>query len=71
MKQRTIVFYKDYFEKFFIRIFCFFDQGQIVVIANGFQKKSQKTSKKEIEIALKIKKEYDNGKNKYNNTRSV
>jgi len=94
MKHRTIIFYKDYFEKFFVkqrqkvrdkiiwtfdlienlprvpelylkhienaeglyeirvqmgsdiyRIFCFFDQGQLVVIANGFQKKSQKTPK--------------------------
>jgi phage-related protein len=30
------------------RIFCFFDQGQIVVITTGFQKKSQKTPNKEI-----------------------
>ena len=44
------------------RIFCFFDQGQLVVLANGFQKKSQKTPKKEIEIALKIKEEYENEK---------
>jgi phage-related protein len=110
-KYRTIIFYKDYFEKFFVRqrqkvrdkiiwtfdlieniqrvpelylkhiekteglyeirvqmgsdiyrIFCFFDQGQLVVIANGFQKKSQKTPKQEIEIALKIKGEYENEK---------
>jgi phage-related protein len=44
------------------RIFCFFDQGQLVVLANGFQKKSQKTPKKEIEMALKIKAEYENEK---------
>jgi phage-related protein len=111
MKHRTIIFYKDYFEKFFVRqrqkvrdkivwtfdlienlprvpelylkhienteglyeirvqmgsdiyrIFCFFDQGQLVVIANGFQKKSQKTPKQEIELALKIKGEYENEK---------
>ena len=111
MKHRTIIFYKDYFEKFFVkqrqkvrdkiiwtfdlienlprvpelylkhienteglyeirvqrgsdiyRIFCFFDQGQLVVIANGFQKKSQKTPKQEIEMALKIKGEYENEK---------
>lgn len=42
------------------RIFCFFDQGQLVVLANGFQKKTQKTPKKEIEMALKIKAEYEN-----------
>ena len=108
-KYRTIIFYKDYFEEFFVkqrdkvkdkiiwtfdliedlpripetylkhientnglyeirvqqandifRIFCFFDQGQLVVLANGFQKKSQKTPKQEIEKALKIKEEYEN-----------
>lgn len=41
------------------RIFCFFDKGQLVVLANGFQKKTQKTPKKEIEIAIKIKAEYE------------
>jgi phage-related protein len=110
-KHRKIVFYKDYFQKFFTkqnkkvkakiiwtfdlleelqrvpdtylkhientdglyeirvqlgsdiyRIFCFFDQGQLVVLANGFQKKSQKTPKKEIEMALKIKAEYESEK---------
>lgn len=44
------------------RIFCFFDEGQIVVVANSFQKKTQKTPKKEIETALKIKKEYEDSK---------
>ena len=110
-KQRTIIFYKNYFEEFFakqrdkvkdkivwtfdlvedlekvpetylkhienteglfeirvqqgsdiFRIFCFFDKGQLVVLANGFQKKSQKTPKKEIDKALKIKKEYESEK---------
>jgi phage-related protein len=110
-KQRTIIFYKNYFDDFFIeqkqkvkdkiiwtfdlieelqrvpetylkhmentdglfeirvqqasdifRIFCFFDQGQLVVLANGFQKKTQKTPKKEIEKALKIKEEYESEK---------
>jgi phage-related protein len=41
------------------RIFCFFDEGKLVVLANGFQKKTQKTPKLEIERALKIKKEYE------------
>ena len=41
------------------RIFCFFDKGKLIVLANGFQKKEQKTPKKEIEKALKIKKEYE------------
>ncbi|HBR12013.1 MAG TPA: addiction module toxin RelE [Chryseobacterium sp.] len=44
------------------RIFCFFDEGQIVVVADSFQKKTQKTPKKEIETALKIKKEYEDSK---------
>jgi phage-related protein len=110
-KYRTIIFYKDYFQDFFIkqrpkakdkiiwtleiiedlqrvpetylkhlegtdglfevrvqsgsdifRIFCFFDQGKLVVLANGFQKKTQKTPKQEIEKALKIKGEYENEK---------
>ncbi|OFY49951.1 MAG: addiction module toxin RelE [Bacteroidetes bacterium GWF2_41_31] len=43
-------------------IFCFFDQGQLVILANGFQKKTQKIPKKEIEMALKIKTEYENKK---------
>jgi len=108
-KYRTIIFYKDYFQEFFLkqrdkvkdkiiwtfdliedlqrvpetylkhienteglfeiriqsgsdifRIFCFFDKGQLVVLANGFQKKTQKTPKQEIEMALKIKEEYEN-----------
>ncbi|MEQ9376985.1 MAG: type II toxin-antitoxin system RelE/ParE family toxin [Imperialibacter sp.] len=91
-KVRKVVFYKDYFEFFFLkqsdkvqkkiiwtinlieeikgipetylkrikgtdglyevrvqtgsniyRIFCFFDNGQLVVLMNGFQKKTQKT----------------------------
>jgi phage-related protein len=106
-KYRTIIFYRDYFEKFFVkqtdkvkekiiwtfelieeidrvpesylkhieptaglyeirvkfgrnifRIFCFFDKGKLVVLANGFQKKTKKTPKQEIEIALRIKEEY-------------
>ena len=40
------------------RIFCFFDEGKLVVLANGFQKKTQKTPRKEIEKAMKIKDEY-------------
>lgn len=40
------------------RIFWFFDEGKLVVLANGFQKKTQKTPKQEIAKALKIMKEY-------------
>ncbi|MDY3317723.1 type II toxin-antitoxin system RelE/ParE family toxin [Riemerella anatipestifer] len=42
------------------RIFAFFDKGNLVVLGNGFQKKSQKTPKDEIEKAIKIKVEYEN-----------
>ena len=41
------------------RIFCFFDEGKVVVLANGFQKKTQKTPKTEIVKANKIKREYE------------
>ena len=44
------------------RIFCFFDKGQLVVLANAYQKKSQKTLKKEIKKAIKIKNEYEKEK---------
>ena len=40
------------------RIFCCFDQGNLVVLFNGFQKKSQKTPPGEIEKALRLKDEY-------------
>ena len=40
------------------RVFFIFDNGQIVVLFNGFQKKTQKTPQKEIEKALRIKEEY-------------
>ncbi|MGF7140253.1 type II toxin-antitoxin system RelE/ParE family toxin [Roseimarinus sediminis] len=108
-KYRTAIFYKDYFEKFFLkqsekvkakiiwtiqlieeleripesylkhieftdglyeirvrlsrdifRIFCFFDQGKLLILSNGFQKKTQRTPKNEIEKALKIMEEYKN-----------
>jgi phage-related protein len=44
------------------RIFCFFDEGKLIIVANGFQKKDQKTPKKEIERALRIKNDYENEK---------
>jgi len=40
------------------RIFCCFDQGQLVVLFNGFQKKTEITPKIEIERAMRIKREY-------------
>ena len=41
-----------------------FDKGKIVVLGNGFQKKSRKTPKQEIERASKIMEEYRNEKQK-------
>jgi phage-related protein len=46
------------------RIFSCFDDGNLVVLFNGFQKKSQKTPRKEIDKAMRIKKEYFELKNK-------
>jgi len=40
------------------RVFFIFDEGNIVVLFNGFQKKTQKTPQNEIDKALKIKEEY-------------
>jgi phage-related protein len=113
-RHRSIIFYKDYFEEFFVkqrakvrekilwtlrvieeveripetylkhienteglfeirvqqagdifRIFCFFDQGQLVVLVSGFQKKTQKIPQREIQKALKIKYEYENEKEEH------
>ena len=40
------------------RVFFIFDDGNIVILFNGFQKKTKKTPPSEIEKALKIKEEY-------------
>jgi phage-related protein len=40
------------------RVFFIFDEGRIVVLFNGFQKKTQKTPSSEIEKAIKIKEAY-------------
>ena len=48
------------------RVFFIFDEGNIVVLFNGFQKKTQKTPQNEIDKALKIKEEYYADKRPYN-----
>ena len=48
------------------RIFCCFDEGSLVVLFNGFQKKTQKTPPNEIERAERLMKEYFESK-KVNN----
>ena len=47
------------------RVFCFFDGGRLVILLNGFQKKTQKTPQGEIEKALKLMKEYYESKGKH------
>lgn len=46
------------------RVFSCFDKGKLIILLNGFQKKTQKTPKNEIELAEKLKKEYFDGKDK-------
>ena len=46
------------------RVLCFFDRDKLVILLNGFQKKSQKTPRKEIEKALKLRNEYYKDKSK-------
>jgi phage-related protein len=40
------------------RVFCFFDDDKLVILLNGFQKKTQKTPKSEIEKAILLMNEY-------------
>ena len=40
------------------RVFCCFDKGKLVILLNGFQKKTQKTPPNEIQLAEKLMKEY-------------
>lgn len=46
------------FESNIYRILCFFDKGNLVVLINSFQKKTQKTPIREIELAKQLKKQY-------------
>lgn len=45
------------------RVFCFFDEGRLVILLNGFTKKTEKTPRKEIQKAEKLMKEYYTEKN--------
>jgi phage-related protein len=42
------------------RVFSFFDKGNLIILVNGFQKKTQKTPQKELELAEHLKKQYYN-----------
>lgn len=46
------------------RVFCFFDKGRLVILLNGFQKRTQKTPKSEIDLAIRLKDEYFKEKRK-------
>ncbi len=48
------------------RVFCFFDNDKLVILLNGFQKKTQKTPKNEIDKAMRLMTEYYSQKSKKN-----
>ena len=41
-----------------IRIFCFFDHGNLIILTNCIEKKSQKTPKESLYLAIKLEQEY-------------
>jgi len=45
------------------RVFCFFDQGRVVILLSGFVKKTQKTPRNEIDKAINLMKDYYKEKN--------
>lgn len=48
------------------RVFCFFDDHRLIVLLNGFQKKTEKTPRKEIERAMRLMDEYYHTKHSNN-----
>ncbi|MEP6645997.1 MAG: type II toxin-antitoxin system RelE/ParE family toxin [Saprospiraceae bacterium] len=46
------------------RILSFFDEGNLIILVNCFEKKTQKTPTNELKLAEKLKKEYNDEKNK-------
>ena len=46
------------------RIFCFFDGEKVAILLSGFQKKTRKTPAGEIQKALRLKREYNEEKNR-------
>jgi phage-related protein len=59
-KFRSVKFYKDYFETFFIRQRQKVQDktGNLIILMNGFQKKTQKAPVDELSKAIRLKKEY-------------
>jgi len=52
------------YESNIYRVFCFFDTGNLVVLFNGYQKKTQKADKGQVQNAMKLKQKYFDKKNK-------
>lgn len=52
------------FDSDIFRVFCFFDEGKLVVLLSGFQKKTQKTPREEINRAERLMQEYFDNKDK-------
>ena len=49
------------------RVFCCFDEGNLVILFNGFQKKTQKTPVEQLDKAEALMKKYFDQKNEQNN----
>lgn len=62
MKFSLAIYDNMYIVTNIYRIFCCFDEGNLVILFNAFQKKSQKTPSSEIKRALRIKDEYFSAK---------
>ncbi len=50
-----------------IRIFCCFDEGNLIILFNGFQKKTQKTPVEQLDRAETLMKKYFDQKNEQSN----
>jgi phage-related protein len=46
------------------RVFCFFENERLVILLNGFIKKTQKTPKEEIKLAMDLMKRYYDDKSR-------
>ncbi len=49
-----------------LRIFSFFDEGNLIILINGFIKKTNKTPKNELELGMRLKEEYFTEKSERN-----
>ena len=54
------------FQSNIYRVYCCFDQGHLVVLFNGFQKKTQKTPQNEIDKAVQLMNKYFDNKKQEN-----